>query len=87
MFGSGVGEGNFVYHLGKENISTDTLSQQSYLPAPDYEIAENSLQVASVTSANTSDPEETSIQKLFFTLIKKGMLFLLMTSVLHHQKR
>ena len=75
VFESGVGEVNIVYCLGKEYISADTLSRQPYLPAPNHGIAEYSLQVAPVTSANTSDPEETSIQNLFFTLIRKKECF------------
>ena len=65
-----AGEVNIVYRLGKENISADTLSRQPYLPAPD---AWDCLQVAPVRSANTSDPEETSIQNLFFTLIRRNV--------------
>ena len=43
---------NIVYHHGKENVNTDTLS---YLQAPDHGIAEYSIQVATVTSVNKRD--------------------------------
>ena len=56
---------NIVYHHGKENISTDTLS---YLPAPYPGIAEYSIQVATVTSANISDSKETGIQNLLYSV-------------------
>ena len=56
---------NIVYHHGKENVNTDTLS---YLPAPDHGIAEYSIQVATVTSVNISDSKETSIQNLLYSV-------------------
>ena len=54
---------NIVYHYGKENISTDTLSHLQHPPGIAFK------QLQSRTSVNISDSKEISIQNLLYSLM------------------
>ena len=46
--GSGVKDIKIIHHPGKENLNTDALSRQPYLPPPSEGVAEGEIQVCAV---------------------------------------
>ena len=55
MFGRGVRSVTIQYRAGKENKNADALSRSPHLPAPAVGIAEDEVQVSTVTLNSTSD--------------------------------
>ena len=53
VYGSGVKNVDIVYQAGKDNLHTDALSRQPYLPPPDDTVASGNFQVCAINSMQT----------------------------------
>ena len=61
VYGRGIKKVNIVYRAGRENKNADALSRQPQLPAPEEGIAENEVQISTVTSGGGTMQEDRGV--------------------------
>ena len=58
VYGSGIKEVTIQYRAGRENVNADALSRSPRLPAPNVGIAQDEVQVSTMSSASLQDDSD-----------------------------